>query len=178
MPRKQNEPEFGFAGEQRGAGFRRDLELVKQARENTFRTVNTALIDLYWQIGQTLSRRVQAAEWGEGVVDRLAAYLSRTQPGLRGFTRANLFRMRQFYENYREDEKVAPLVRRLSLDAQPHHPRAEQTQRRTRVLPSACDPGELEQAGARTPDGRGSLRAHNPNSQKSHHRCEKWEQKR
>ena len=56
---------------------------------------------------------MQAAEWGEGVVDRLAAYLARTRPELREFTRANLFRMRQFYEIYCGDEKVAPLVRQL-----------------------------------------------------------------
>lgn len=35
------------------------------------------------------------------------------QPGLRGFTRANLFRMRQFYDAYRADTRVAPLVRQL-----------------------------------------------------------------
>ncbi|MEP6587872.1 MAG: PDDEXK nuclease domain-containing protein [Polaromonas sp.] len=43
----------------------------------------------------------------------MAGHLTRTQPGLRGFTRANLFRMRQFYEAYRDDEKVAPLARQL-----------------------------------------------------------------
>lgn len=32
---------------------------------------------------------------------------------MRGFTRSNLFRMRQFYQIYRDDEKVAPLVRQL-----------------------------------------------------------------
>jgi predicted nuclease of restriction endonuclease-like (RecB) superfamily len=47
------------------------------------------------------------------VVDELAAYIARTQPGLRGFTRANLFRMRQFYQTYCGEEKVAPLVRQL-----------------------------------------------------------------
>ena len=40
--------------------------------------------------------------------------LARTQPGLRGFTRSNLFRMRQFYETYREGETVAPLVRQIA----------------------------------------------------------------
>jgi predicted nuclease of restriction endonuclease-like (RecB) superfamily len=35
------------------------------------------------------------------------------EPGLRGFTRRNLFRMRQFYEAYREDKKVSPLVTQL-----------------------------------------------------------------
>lgn len=93
--------------------FSEIAQLIEAARENTLRTVNTALIDLYWQIGQTLSRRIEAAEWGEGVIDRLAEYLARTQPGLRGFTRANLFRMRQFFETYRDEEKVVPLVRQL-----------------------------------------------------------------
>ena len=93
--------------------FSEIARLIQAARENTLRTVNTALIDLYWQIGRRLSERIGAAEWGEGVVDRLAAYLARTHPGLRGFTRANLFRMRQFYDTYAQDEKVAPLVRQL-----------------------------------------------------------------
>jgi predicted nuclease of restriction endonuclease-like (RecB) superfamily len=48
------------------------------------------------------------------VVSQLAEHLAQTQPGLRGFTRSNLFRMRQFYETYHADEIVAPLVRQLS----------------------------------------------------------------
>jgi predicted nuclease of restriction endonuclease-like (RecB) superfamily len=94
--------------------FSEIAQLIDAARKNTFRAVNTALIDLYWQIGQTLSRRIESAEWGEGVVDRLSEYLARTQPALRGFTRANLFRMRQFFETYRDEEKVVPLLRQLS----------------------------------------------------------------
>jgi predicted nuclease of restriction endonuclease-like (RecB) superfamily len=131
--------------------------LIEAAREKTLRAVNTALIDLYWHIGQTLSRRIESAEWGEGVVDRLAEYLARTQPGLRGFTRANLFRMRQFFETYRAEEKVAPLVRQLPWTAQPAHHGAEQAARRTGVLsPSRCQ-RELEQARARTADESGTV---------------------
>jgi predicted nuclease of restriction endonuclease-like (RecB) superfamily len=96
------------------AGFSEVVRLIVAAREKVLRTVNSGLIELYWEIGQRISRRIEAAEWGDGVVDRLAAYVARTQPGLRGFTRANLFRMRQFYEAYRGDEIVAPLVRQLS----------------------------------------------------------------
>ena len=107
---KTKKPEVMRSEEQ---GFSEIAQLIEAAREKTLRAVNTALIDLYWQIGQTLSRRIQAAEWGEGVVERLAAYLARTQPGLRGFTRANLFRMRQFFETYWDEEKVVPLVRQL-----------------------------------------------------------------
>lgn len=75
--------------------------------------VNTVLIDLYWQVGEIISRKLQAAEWGEGVVPQLAAYIAPSHPGVRGFTRANLFRMRKFYETYRDDSIVAALLRQL-----------------------------------------------------------------
>ena len=98
----------------RQAAFAEVLHLIESARKQAYQGVNTVLIDLYWQVGEYISRKLETAEWGEGVVDQLARYLARTQPSLRGFTRANLFRMRQFYETYCDDKKVAPLVRQLS----------------------------------------------------------------
>lgn len=94
--------------------FTEVVQLIEAARKQAFQAVNTTLIDLYWRVGAYISRKIESAEWGDGVVEQLAAYLARTQPGLRGFTRRNLFRMRQFYETYRHDEKVSPLVRQLS----------------------------------------------------------------
>jgi predicted nuclease of restriction endonuclease-like (RecB) superfamily len=64
-------------------------------------------------VGAYISHKIEAAEWGDGVVKQLADYLARTQPGLRGCTRPNLFRMRQFYHTYRSDEKVSALLRQL-----------------------------------------------------------------
>jgi len=93
--------------------FTEITQLIAAAKQRAVQSVNTALIDLYWQVGQTISRKIAQAEWGDGVVVQLAAHLARTQPGLRGFTRPNLFRMRQFYEAYQNDEKVSPLVRQL-----------------------------------------------------------------
>ena len=93
--------------------FSEVVRLIAASREKAIQAVNTALIDLYWQIGATISRKIEAAEWGDGVVDRLAQFIARTEPGLRGFTRRNLFRMKQFYEAYREDSIVSPLVAQL-----------------------------------------------------------------
>ncbi len=93
--------------------FSEIVQLIRASQERALRAVNTLLIDLYWKVGEIISGKIASAEWGDGVVPRLAEYIARTQPGLRGFTRANLFRMRQFYETYRDDEKVAPLVRQL-----------------------------------------------------------------
>ncbi len=95
------------------ATFSEIVGLIVATREKALQTVNTALIDLYWEVGEIISRKITGAEWGDGVVTQLAEYIARTQPGLRGFTRSNLFRMRQFYETYRDDKKVAPLVRQL-----------------------------------------------------------------
>ena len=88
-------------------------QLIATARQRAVQAVNTALIELYWQVGQTISRKIATAEWGDGVVAQLAEHLARTQPGLRGFTRPNLFRMRQFYKAYQGDEIVSPLARQL-----------------------------------------------------------------
>lgn len=94
-------------------GFDAVLAMIRDAREQVLQAVNTGLIDLYWRIGQHISRKIAAAEWGDGVVDQLAAHIAREQPGLRGFTRANLFRMRQFYEAYADDNIVSALPRQL-----------------------------------------------------------------
>jgi predicted nuclease of restriction endonuclease-like (RecB) superfamily len=60
-----------------------------------------------------ISRKIEAAELGDSVVPQLAHYIAQTQPGQRGFTRPNLFRMKQFYEVYRDSAIVSPLVRQL-----------------------------------------------------------------
>lgn len=89
------------------------VTLIETARQKSYQAVNTALIELYWQVGAYISGKIAAAQWGDAVVKQLANHLALTQPNLKGFTRANLFRMRQFYETYQQDEKVSPLVRQL-----------------------------------------------------------------
>ncbi len=61
-----------------------------------------------------ISRKLETAAWGESVVEKLAHYIAQKHLGIKGFTRRNLFRMRQFYETYRNDKKLSPLVRELS----------------------------------------------------------------
>jgi predicted nuclease of restriction endonuclease-like (RecB) superfamily len=93
--------------------FSEITRLIDSARQRAYQAVNTTLIELYWQVGAYLSRKIAAAEWGEGVVEQLAQHLASTQPGLKGFTRRNLFRMRQFYEAYREPQLVTALLTQL-----------------------------------------------------------------
>jgi predicted nuclease of restriction endonuclease-like (RecB) superfamily len=93
--------------------FSEIVGLIAASRERALQAVNTALIELYWKIGETISLKIEAAEWGDAVVDRLAQFIATTEPGMRGFTRRNLFRMKRFYETYRENAIVTPLVSQL-----------------------------------------------------------------
>jgi predicted nuclease of restriction endonuclease-like (RecB) superfamily len=94
-------------------GFSEVVGLIATSQQRAFQAVNTTLIDLYWQVGEYISRKIEAAEWGDGVVPRLATYIARTQPGMRGFTTSNLFRMKKFYETYRNEAISAPLAHQL-----------------------------------------------------------------
>lgn len=95
------------------AEFDEIVGLIEAARTRAIAAVNTTLIDLYWSIGEYISRKIASAAWGEGVVGQLAAHIARTHPGLRGYTRSNLLRMRQFYQTYSDNAIVASLLRQL-----------------------------------------------------------------
>ena len=101
------------AAESVETSFAEVVGLIEQARQRAYQAVDSELVGLYWRIGQYISAKLAAAVWGEGVVDRMAQHLARTMPGQRGYTRRNLFRMRQFFEAYGADEKVTPLVTQL-----------------------------------------------------------------
>jgi predicted nuclease of restriction endonuclease-like (RecB) superfamily len=96
------------------ADFDEVLRLIDAARGRAVAAVNKELIDLYWNIGEHISRKIAAGSWGEGTVAALAEHIRRRQPGMRGFSARNLWRMRQFYETYRDQPILATLLRELS----------------------------------------------------------------
>lgn len=74
-------------------------------------TANSALISFYWDLGKTIVKKQEEANWGNSVVDRLANDLNNEFPDVSGFSRTNLFSIRQFYLFYRTlDEKVPQAV--------------------------------------------------------------------
>lgn len=87
---------------------------IKQAKQQAFAQVNNILIELYWQIGKTISHKVQSTAWGKSVVSEFAKFISDNDPEIKGFSDKNLWRMKQFYETYQDDEKLSALARELS----------------------------------------------------------------
>lgn len=86
---------------------------IQKTKNETLKIVNKTLIDLYWNVGKYISQKIENSDWGEGVVTELANYLNQKHPDLRGFSDKNLWRMKQFYETYKDNEKLSPLVREI-----------------------------------------------------------------
>jgi len=94
--------------------FNTIVDLIKDARNQAYAQVNKTLIELYWRIGAYISTQTTQANWGKGVVKELAEYIKQSDPTLKGFSDKNLWLMKQFYETYKDDEKLYTLCREIS----------------------------------------------------------------
>lgn len=95
-------------------------EMIRAARGRAFKAVNSVLIDLYWQVGEFISHRIDAEGWGKATVTSLAAYIQQRNPGVRGFSPQNLWRMRQFFDAYSGQPELSTLLRALPWSTHLH----------------------------------------------------------
>ena len=90
------------------------ISIIENAREKAFRAVNRELINMYWSIGEFVSHRVSESEWGKSVVKEFSDFIQSRYVGISGFSPQNIWRMKQFYETYRNNEKLSTMLRELS----------------------------------------------------------------
>lgn len=88
--------------------------IISSARENAYKKVNEELINMYWNVGMFLSGESKNKEYGDSYIDSIADFIQGEFPGIKGFNRRGLYRMKQFYETYCNNEIVSPLVTQLS----------------------------------------------------------------
>lgn len=98
----------------RNNDFNDIISIIEKSRIKIFSIINRELIDLYWSIGEYVSNMCNISNWGKNVVRQLSEYISREKPDLKGFSAQNIWRMKQFYEAYKENEKLSALLRELS----------------------------------------------------------------
>jgi len=96
------------------AAFEEVISIIERARENAFRAVNHELISMYWEIGHFISKKVDAENWGKSIVQEFSRFIQSHFVGIKGFSPQNIWRMKQFYETYAENEKLSPVVREIS----------------------------------------------------------------
>ena len=94
--------------------FNEILTLIHQARKKAYQQTNSVLMELYWNVGKYVSNKTTNESWGKGVVEELAKYIKQQDPTIGGFTTRNIWRMKKFYEIYRDNPKLTPLVSQIS----------------------------------------------------------------
>ena len=95
--------------------FLADLKArIRRAQVQALRAANAELVQLYWEIGESILRKQQDVGWGKSVVETLAQDLQSEFPGRNGFSAQNLWLMRQFFAEYQGRPKLQPLVREIS----------------------------------------------------------------
>lgn len=73
---------------------------IRVARLRASLSVNRQMIQLYWEIGREIALLQERRRWGTSVIERLAEDIQRAFPGVQGFSKRNIWRMRAFYRAY------------------------------------------------------------------------------
>lgn len=94
--------------------FKSIIEIIDTARQNALKAVNTELIKMYWNVGEYISSLCKNSSFGDKIIDEVAKYIKETSPEIKGFNRRGLYRMKQFYETYKDDEFVSALLTQIS----------------------------------------------------------------
>ena len=94
--------------------FEEVISIIERAKTNAFGAANQELINMYWDIGRYVSEKVKSDGWGNSVVKDFSQFIQSRFLGIRGFSPQNIWRMKQFYENYRDNEKLSTLSREIS----------------------------------------------------------------
>ena len=90
------------------------IEIIETSRKNALKKVNEELIQMYWLVGEYLSTESKNTMFGDKYIDSISKEIQEMFPGIKGFNRRGLYRMKQFYELYKDNEIVSPLVTQLS----------------------------------------------------------------
>ena len=87
---------------------------IKDSQYEAMKAVNKALISLYWGIGKEIYNQQQEKGWGKSIVEVLAKEIKKDFPDTQGFSARNLWRMRNLYVEYKDNEILPPLVAEIS----------------------------------------------------------------
>ena len=94
--------------------FSEIISIIETAKMRALKAVNTELITMYYEVGKYLSELCSNSKFGDKVINDVEMYISKNNPTIKGFNQRGLYRMKQFYELYKDDELVTPLVTQIS----------------------------------------------------------------
>ena len=95
--------------------FQAIYNIIQTHRQRIAKRIDTESLTMLWEVGGYISHKLNNAEWGDGVVKKLAEYIRTQDAAVRGWSSRTLYKMAQFYETY-SSESFAGLVKQLRLE--------------------------------------------------------------
>jgi len=89
-------------------------EQVRSSQLKATIAVNTELIQFYWELGKSIAEKQKTYNWGASIIDQLAIDLKKEFSDVEGFSRTNLYYIKQFYEFYSQGEIIQQAVGQLA----------------------------------------------------------------
>lgn len=93
------------------------VQLIKTAilqnQLEAAKAVNQQMLALYYGVGKFVSENTRNGIWGTGAIETISEQLRRELPGLRGFSPANIKKMRIFFESWNNYINRSPLANDL-----------------------------------------------------------------
>jgi predicted nuclease of restriction endonuclease-like (RecB) superfamily len=90
--------------------YKEFLEHIKnKARKSqlkAFVKANTIMLEFYWELGIDITQKQKSTNWGSGFLTLLSKDLMRDFPNIKGFSKRNLERIRQWYTFYSKDNTI------------------------------------------------------------------------
>jgi predicted nuclease of restriction endonuclease-like (RecB) superfamily len=71
-------------------------------------SINSQLLELYWEIGKDIVERQENSDWGSKLIEQTATELKHEFPEIKGFSRRNLYAIRQWYKFYSKEYSFVP----------------------------------------------------------------------
>jgi len=82
---------------------------ILSSQYEALKAVNKELINLYWDIGKDIVEKQEKFGWGKAIVQNLSNELQKEFIGIKGFSERNLWNMRNFYLEYKDNSKLQTL---------------------------------------------------------------------
>ena len=83
---------------------------IQSARNKLAFSLNSQVLELYWEIGRDIAEKQQKSGWGSNFVEKIAEELKQDFPEIRGFSRRNIYAILQWYRFYSEKYQFVPQV--------------------------------------------------------------------
>ena len=93
--------------------FQSIIDTINSAKYRAYKSVNKFHIEQNFEIGKIIVQNQNKNNWGKSVVDTLSKDINKVIDGVKGYSSQNLWRMRQFYLEYKDKPELLELAKKI-----------------------------------------------------------------